>query len=402
MSNQGSRWNFQHASGNQMKTIDIQAGDDLAKLEEGIARLNAEPVGAEFTIRLARNLNAHFFKQSRVAAFFATAAQRGLVRLRDWHHTWTPDDFKTVYRSSVGHLASAVYAREISNEHGVRPPFAGGDVTAAVAHDGGILEPHNPASREFSGTSLSFCSIDPGFSEPLALAGLIYNKKQFVDELTSIKRRDLDRDRSHATMDLFAEDSPDRELAGYVFELYQNGYEHGNRSRADKKQVIPGLRFISLRKHIAPNFAHLHAYADGFPELGDYLRKQHERHQVLKYYEVAVSDQGLGMLDRFLIDRPDYLSEAGSRGARLHLLKRLLTETLTSKKGAPGAGGGLIRALRAARELNGFVSIRTGEFWIHCSYAEAGSLPMELTEVTGATPAPVAGTHFNALFPLRR
>ena len=385
-----------------MKTIDIQTGDNLAKLEEAIARLNAEPEGAVLIIRLARNLNAHFFKQSRVAAFFATAVQRRAVRVRDWYHLWAAGDLNVVFRSSVGHLASAVYAQEISNEHDARPPFTGSDVTAAVAHDGGILEPNNPSSREFTGTALSFCSIDPSFSEPLALAGLVYNKKRFVDEFTSIKRRDLDLDRLHATMELFEDDSPDRELAGYVFELYQNGYEHGNRSRADKKKVVPGLRFISLRKHIAPNFAQLHPYADGFPELSDYIRKRYEKHQALKYYEVAVSDQGLGMLDRFLIDRPDFQSEAGDRAARLLLLKRLLTETLTSKKGAPGAGGGLIRALRAAKELNGFVSIRTGEFWIYCSYAESGSPQMDLTEVKSSATASVAGTHFNALFPLRR
>jgi hypothetical protein len=302
----------------------------------------------------------------------------------------------------LGHLAAAVYAREISNEHDVRPPFTGSDVAAAVAHDGGILEPNNPSGREFSGSSLSFCAIDPGFSEPLALAGLVYNKKRFVDEFTSIKRRDLDRDRSHANMELFEEDSPDRELAGYVFELYQNGYEHGNRSRADKKKVIPGLRFVSLRKHIAPNFAQLLPYADGFPELADYIRRRYEKHQALKYYEVAVSDQGLGMLDRFLIDRPEFQPEASNRADRLRLLKRLLAETHTSKKGAPGAGGGLIRALRAAKELNGFVSIRTGEFWVYCSYAESSSLQMDLAEVKPPATALIAGTHFNALFPLRR
>jgi hypothetical protein len=236
------------------------------------------------------------------------------------------------------------------------------------------------------------------------LSGLLYDKQKFVDELTGIKRRDLDGDRAHATGDLFDTDSPDRELARYVFELYQNGYEHGNRRRADKKAIIPGLRFISIRKHIAANLAYLKGYARGFEELSDYVSRRHARAQTLKYYEVAVSDQGLGMLDRFLIDRPEYAAQANTRTERLNLLRRLLTESLTSKKGADGAGGGLVRAMRAAKELNGFVSIRTGEFWLYCSSAETISgKGAELTEVACATPTPaVAGTHFNALFPLRK
>jgi hypothetical protein len=382
--------------------IEIQTGDDLFKIEKEITHVNTAPEGAEFTIRLARNLNAHFFKQSWVAALFATAAQKGSAILRDWHHTWTPEDVDVVFRSSIAHFAAAIYANQISNERGVPSPFEVQELAVAVAHNGGVLEPHSLERKEIVGNALSFCSIDPDFGEPLTLAGLIYNKKRFVDELTTIKRRDLDRDKFYTTPDLFGDYSPDRELAGYVFELYQNGYEHGNRNRIDKKILIPGLRFVSFRKHVAVNNEQILAYANGFQELGNFIRKHYDNHQTLKYYEVSVSDQGIGMLDRFLIDRPEFVSEAKDRASRLSLLKRLLKESLTSKKLAPGAGGGLIRALRAAKELKGFISIRTGEFWLICSFAGRGADPIELTEVENFGGSIVAGTHFNALFPLRR
>jgi hypothetical protein len=389
-----------------MKMIEIQTADDLSALEGAIARIYESAPTEDVTIRIARNLNAHFFKQSRVAALLATAAQRGNVTVRDWHSKWDRTDIDRLFRSSVGHLAAAIYARRLVNEKGLSPPFQPGDVANAVASDGGTLEPHNTQREKGAmlGSSLTFCAIDPRFSEPLSLSGLLYDKQKFVDELTGIKQRHLDGDAAYATGDLFDADSPDREIARYVFELYQNGYEHGNRRREDKKDIIPGLRFISIRKHVAANVTDLKSYTSGFEELTEYIVRRHGRAQALKYYEVAVSDQGLGMLDRFLIDRPEYMMQAVKRAERLNLLRRLLTESLTSKKGADGAGGGLVRAMRAAKELNGFVSIRTGEFWLYCSYPEAVSgKGAELVEVACATPTPpVAGTHFNALFPLRK
>jgi hypothetical protein len=386
---------------NAMIAIEIQTGDNLKKIEHEITRLNSG-TDTESTILLARNLNAHFFKQSRVAALFATAKRHGQVHFRDWHHNWIESDLVNVFRSSVAHFAASVYSQTISNQHDLEPPFNAKKLGSLVALESGILEPHSRARGGVVGTSLSFCSVDPEFGEPAALAGLTYNKKRFVDELTSIKRRDLDLDPSPETLDLFGDESPERAIASYVFELNQNGYEHGNRSGEDKKVVLPGLRLIALRKHVATNLAQIRSYADGFPELQSYVEGMFSAHRMLKYYEVAVSDQGMGMLGRFLLDRTEFRDEARNRNERANLLSRLLTETLTSKRGAPGAGGGLIRALRAARTLKGFISIRTDDFWFYCSFAGGESAPLEIFEVSGNPPSPIAGTHFNALFPLPR
>ena len=108
------------------------------------------------------------------------------------------------------------------------------------------------------------------------------------------------------------------------------------------------------------------------------------------------------MLRRFLAKRPEFSAEAASPEAKLRLLRRLLLESLTSKKGYPGAGFGLERALTAIRALNGFVTLRTDSFWLYSSFADAQAAESPLQEVLSSTQlARVAGTHFNALIPLR-
>ena len=78
----------------------------------------------------------------------------------------------------------------------------------------------------------------------------------------------------------------------------------------------------------------------------------------------SVSDFGYGIVDHFL---------SSQRGAqyrgydRRKLLHKLIHEELTSSND-PGAGKGIQKALVAAREMRGFVSVRTGEFWLAQSF----------------------------------
>jgi hypothetical protein len=384
-----------------IKVISIPKSHRLSDLERELVEIDHLGRGQDVSFRIARNQGAHFFASSRLAAVLATASQHASCVVEDWHSAWGENDLSHVYRSSVGSLAAATYALSISNSKGDFAPFSGQMVRDAVFRHNGILEPHNPADSglSFIGKSLTLCAFDPAQEEPLSLAGLVRDKAQFVSEFSAIKRRHFGGDRLSNMEDMFRMD-PDLNMAEYIFELYQNGYEHG-RYNTDRSGVLPGLRFISVRKHIAANERSLRKYAEGFPELDAYLAENFRNNRALRYYEVGVSDQGLGILRRFLADRPAHASDAGSREARLELLRRILAETLTSKKNAPGAGGGLMKALRAARDLGGFVSLRTDRFWIYAAFAERGDRPLVFDEVDcGRDLAPIAGTHFNAIFPL--
>lgn len=393
-----------------MKAIDVKSTDDLQALETVISKIRAHKVGEEIEIRLARRPKAHLFKESRLVALLATAAQHGQLTLHDWHSVWKHEDIEEYFRRSVTSLAAAVHATRLTNAKGVGPPFSASNVIEAVAHERGILEPHNTRSgvAELVGKSLSFCAFDPEFDEPLSLSGLVNDKNEFVKEFIRLKRRYLET--SQRRQEFLTADTPnastspeqkaEMDLARYVFELYQNGYEHGRLSETDQK--IPGLRFICIRRIAPVNEEAAAAEAKGFPQLAKYLEERAPQKNRL-FYEVSISDQGIGVLRRFLAKRPEFMKQAESPSGRLELLQRLLTEGLTGKVGNRGAGYGLQRALEAVKKLHGFVSLRTDSFWLFGSFPDARphSLPTLSEAVPSQDLAPVAGTHFNALIPLK-
>ena len=124
---------------------------------------------------------------------------------------------------------------------------------------------------------------------------------------------------------------------------------------------------------------------------------------------------GLGILDRFVASRPEFADHARSRSDRLSLLLRILltpnnfdntasyNQAYSSKDVAGderGAGRGLERALEAVRALNGFVSLRTAEFWLYRGFPHGEKVgQVAMTEVSGGPFASAAGTCFTALFP---
>jgi len=385
-----------------MKSVDVRPTDDLQDMENALTTVSACDPGEEIRVHLARRQKMHFFKDSRIAALLATAAQRGVLLVKDWHSEWKPSDAVDYFRGSLASFATATYATGVTNDRDSEPPFTLKEIRNEVGRDGGILEPHNVSAEGYAliGKSLTFCAVDPEFAEPLSLSGLVNEKSKFVSQFIALRDRYLEQKKPAEAGDLFTEVS-DQDLAGYLFELYQNSFEHGRFSTSD--QIIPGLRFISMRKHVAVNREALLSYASGFPQLAQYVERRCALSKSLRFYEVSVSDQGLGMVRRFLAKRQDFSANVGTRETRLELLKRLLTEPLTSKKGYPGAGYGLERALKAVQALNGFVTLRTDSFWLYGAFPDGQdqAAPL-LTEVTpGANPAWIAGTHFNALFPLR-
>ena len=143
--------------------------------------------------------------------------------------------------------------------------------------------------------------------------------------------------------------------------------------------------------------------AASFPELQAYLARTLRERDTFKLYEVAISDNGLGIIDRFLTTKPEFMSHQETIQARAELVNKIILEALSSKQTQAGAGHGLQKALKAVDKLQGFVSLRTDRLWLYRSpvdgSASAHDRPLLPVSVQNEY-APVAGTHFNMLFPM--
>jgi hypothetical protein len=181
-------------------------------------------------------------------------------------------------------------------------------------------------------------------------------------------------------------------LATFLGELHDNGYEHGRFSR-QSDQRRPGIRLLRLRKHIAINKAELLSRADSPKSLRDFVQAMGERSLVLM--EASVSDFGPGIVDHFL-DCPQgrFYQSYGRRA----LLDRLLLDNLSAKTADPAAGLGTRKALEAAKAMSGYVSLRTGEFWLTRSFFEPSD-SIELSDAVDKPLARVAGTHWQFFWP---
>ena len=164
-----------------------------------------------------------------------------------------------------------------------------------------------------------------------------------------------------------------------------------------QNSIVRGLRYVRLKKHIATNRADFLHRAEGYPELQAYLSTRVPAQGSFKFYEIAIGDQGLGIIGRFLSTRPDFNNPTTS-SERASLVNQIIDQALSSKRGRSGAGYGLRNALRAVRELDGFLSLRTDALWLH--WSPSASEALRLTPVSGMSElAHVQGTHFSMLFP---
>lgn len=171
----------------------------------------------------------------------------------------------------------------------------------------------------------------------------------------------------------------------FLYELHMNGWEHaGARS---------GVRVMRLAKHLYGGRENLVEKAGTFDELAGYIERQ-PAHGAINLVEASVSDFGPGILDGFLA------TDAGARHRtrdRGELLDALIHRRLSSKITDPNAGLGILNALRAAKAMYAFVSVRTGEFWLTMDGSATGE-DARLRRRPGAFP-PVVGTHWQLLYP---
>lgn len=379
-----------------MIQIDIETDANLKTIEDIFTRLGKLSTSHEITVRLSRNLRWDFILESRLATLLATTARHHRLTVCDWYDRWEDNDIEEQFRTSLVGMAAVFHARRISNIAGQDLPDDRGVLLERVGINGGILEPRLTGSR---GKSVTFCAFDPDWGEPAALAGTLNRKDLFRRTFEKYRRVYLEvgQAMSHTRDTRQA----DQRLARFIFELYQNTYEHGRPSAADGFPA-KGMRYVRLRKYIGRKSAFL-SRAGHFEEMTDYLSSVIQGDD-FKFYEISVSDDGLGMLNHFLQKSPDY-SHPASFDDRVRLLNKLLTTSLTSKVNYPGAGEGLPNVLKAITQLRGFMSLRTDRVWLY-GHSEGTEQPLEekgLLPVTGAEDlSSIVGTQFNIVLPLRR
>jgi hypothetical protein len=343
-------------------------------------------------IWLPRDIGPKFFKDCRLVAFILTASRGGKLAVRDWiqKSQWGSEKADKRFGTEIEGLASLVYADAIGlvDDDSVSPD--GRHLLSTLIGRRGILE-----EEEDLGKSVTICAFDA--TEPELVKPLIFrdlsSKATTIEDLAKLRNQHLEKGISE---DYSERVNPvaDRALGGFVYELFQNTFEHGRLDR--QNNTVRGLRYVRLKKHIATNRADFLHRAEGFPELQAYLDVHTPTQGTFKFYEIAIGDQGLGIIDRFLSTRPDFNPPTASD--RAILINQIIDQALSSKRGRSGAGYGLRNALRAVNELKGFLSLRTDAFWLH--WSPSTNYGLKLIPVSGAGDlAHVQGTHFSMLFP---
>jgi hypothetical protein len=183
---------------------------------------NAESIA----VTLARSRKVHFFKDALLSSFFGTLRRHHQFTLRDGGTSWDNCEIVANYGENLAGLAGCIHAKAFVNAKRVPSPLQAKDLRDAIDKRGGLLkveDSSNPNIRE-----LAFIAFDPELDEPLALANLTHDPDGFIRTIIDYKRRLLDR-RQDTHPDLFgAGETGQRALMEFIFELYQNGAEHGN------------------------------------------------------------------------------------------------------------------------------------------------------------------------------
>ena len=143
------------------------------------------------------------------------------------------------------------------------------------------------------------------------------------------------------------------------------------------------------------------SYRRRFENLVLEFRKKLDSGALRRGDDGAVKEGGAGEVGRFLAELHENGFQHGSRGtngAASGTRFFRIYGRLTSKSNDKSAGLGIQKALDAARSMQAFVSLRTGEFWLTASFLP--ELPdARLTLLGTGSHPPVAGTHWQIFWP---
>jgi len=183
----------------------------------------------------------------------------------------------------------------------------------------------------------------------------------------------------------------------FLFEIYQNAYDHGQNLQDSR-----GIRYIQLRRHIGTRDALL-AASNNVPSLQNYISRMARKSGEYRFIELSVGDSGPGILKTYLAAIQAHRYDKLECAELMDLLKQILLTPLTRKFGVRGAGLGIPNAIDAARYLSAYVSLRTDQFWVYSSF-DPDSRYKSGIESISEYPAEVEisaihGTHFSIVIP---
>ena len=332
-----------------------------------------------------------FLKDLRTVAIVSAASRTPRVTC-EWIDNVSPQ----THESLVG-LAGSVYGIPPAKEQQFVSIF---DVKQSLAQRLDILE-DPPGIAE----TLTICAVDEeSRAQPLALPGLL-DREAFITKFQKFVEEYFDKGKSQGFLSsigpsLFDDSNPIADdIFGFIYELYQNTFNHG--ALDEDQQTIPGLRLIRLRKRIAHGSSRNDFIrgASGFTELEEYFEENAPLNRTFKFYEISISDNGLGILHRFRTTTRAKVKQPASLQGNLELLNRIISKSLSSDSMKSNVGeGGLKKALRAVDSAKGFVSLRCDNLWV-CRRPTGLNLVSEyewLSQVKGSENlSTIPGTHFS-------
>ena len=373
--------------------LDLIRGQTLLDLESLLLSISGSKANS-LDVWLATELGPNLFKDTLIASLFAFIASQGKhLRVIDWTTNPSAERIKDRFGTTLEGLASLEFAHEIVDARKVDLRSQVQDLRFDAIEKSGIRTPETTG-----GKVLTFCAFDPEMPTPLGFVG-VEGKASFTRRLLAVRKEFFEIGVGEGFSQQISRGA-DQALAGFVYELWQNGIQHG---RFDARhQAIRGMRYLRLRKHVGLERSKFMERADGFPELQHYLDRQIGGSKKLKFYEVAIADSGIGIVDRFVATRPEFQSGHATADDHAALINKIINESLSSKLNQAGAGHGLEQAISAVRELKGFLSLRTGISWLYYAPGEerTDSTAGRLTPVKHNGPFAPLGTQINLIYPL--
>lgn len=365
---------------------------DLADVEEEIGSL-LRKIGsaadtttgriAAFEARVASDWGRYLFKEQwsglGIAPGLAVADQSRVLAwgLADWPSLRGTAEFDEAFQVSVPSLLTLQRGGAVSPEGNPDAVVNPINVRRYVAERrGGLLGRQSGQWRclvEFDPEADTAAALEIDGDRRGAFHKLIRNMLARL-EVGALGRR-------QASQDIGAR----RTLLEFLYELHTNGWEYASAER--------GVRFLRVAKHLYSTREELIDKAGSFQELAHFISRQ-SAFGTVNLVEVSVSDYGPGILDGFLA------TDAAPRHrnkARADLLDELLHTKISSKITDPNAGLGIFNALKAARAMYAFVSLRTGEFWLTMD-GSADDGRVRMRRRPGSFP-PVVGTHWQLVYP---
>lgn len=267
-----------------------------------------------------------------------------------------------------------------------------------VDQNKGILE-----RGEGAPLSRSVCSFDPEYPEPRILDGATWNSGIFSEKIAQIYISVNPGAGRFAGSSNNVLQGANERLFRFLFEVQQNSYEHGRYGKRGER--IHGLRYLQISHKTFHSASGLRNEWSWFRELMEFAEPLMLRESISSFLLFAISDFGCGILEKFLSQRPEFKRGDLSYNERRALLNRILIdESMTTKsRGSIAEGAGLQNALTAVSQMQGFVSLRTGKYWMQRSFRHQEAQPNDLSLFESKIDfelAEVSGTHWLLVLPL--